>query len=511
MLKYKEIMAKKKKKIVKKIVKRSPIVAIMGHIDHGKSTLLDYIRKTNVVSDEAGGITQHLAAYEVEKNGSKITFIDTPGHEAFAATRSRGASIADIAILVVSAEDGVKEQTLGALKFIKDSKIPYIVAINKIDTDKADVERTKMSLAEKEVYLEGMGGDISYVPISAKKGTGIDELLETLLLASDLEELTGDQSQKATGYVLESFKDKKRGTTSTLLIKNGTIKMGDFVVASKSIAPVRIMEAYDGSKIKEATFSTPINIVGFDSLAKAGDSFTVFSNKKEAQKYLEEILEIENQIKEDKGLNKNKSKNKKNIFPIILKADVSGSLEALEHLLTNIETDNSEFKIISKGVGDVSDNDLKKAGGNTKTTIVGFNVGVDRTAKSIAETFGMDIETSDIIYRLEEYLNERIKKLTPKEMSEEITGEAKILKIFSESNKGSVVGGEVIKGEILKTDKLKIIRRGNLIGEARILELQQSKKDVKKVEQGLQFGIMLSSKLDLAKGDNIIAVNMIEK
>ncbi len=515
---YYYIMAKNKIKINKikidkKIKKRSPVVVIMGHIDHGKSTLLDYIRKTNIVDAEAGGITQHLAAYEVGEDNSKITFIDTPGHEAFAATRSRGANIADIAILVVSAEDGVKEQTIGALKFIKESKIPFLVAINKIDAQGADIERTKMSLLEKEVYLEGMGGDITYVPISAKTGEGIDELLEAVRLINEFEELEGDESEKASGYVLEAFKDEKRGLSATLLIKNGSIKKGDFVVASKSIAPVRIMENVNGVALKEASFSKPINIVGFDILPKAGDSFSVFINKKEAQKYIEELKEIEEEIKKTKNtrINRKTRGSRKNLFPIIIKTDVTGSLEAVKHLLSDIKLKKSEYKIISEGVGDISDTDLKKAAGDRNTTIIGFNVKITRTAKSIAEVFGMDIKTSDIIYRLTEYLEARIKTLTPKNTEEEISGEAKILKIFSESNKGSVVGAEVFNGVIEKTDRLRIVRREQLVGEARILELQQSKKNVSEVTQGQQFGIMLSSKLDVAPGDMIIAIKIVEK
>jgi translation initiation factor IF-2 len=370
-----------------------------------------------------------------------------------------------------------------------------------------------MSLLEKEIYLEGMGGDIAYIPVSAKTGKGVDDLLEAIKLAVEFEELSGDINEKASGYVLESSKDKKRGISSTLLIKNGSIKSGDFVVASKSLAPVRIMEDFNGKIIKEATFSTPINIIGFDSLPKAGDAFSVFTNKKEAQNYIKEMLEIEQELENSKKtkFSRRNKKSKKHLFPIIIKADVTGSLEAIKHLLKDISLKKSEYKIITEGVGEISDTDLKTAAGDNNTTIIGFNVGISRTAKSIAETFNMEVKISDIVYRLTEYLEERLKTLTPKNMEEEVSGEAKILKIFSESNKGSVVGAEVFNGVIEKTDRLRIVRRDNLIGEARILELQQSKKNVQEVTQGLQFGLMLSSKLDVAPGDMIRAIRMVEK
>jgi len=268
------------------VIERPPVIVIMGHVDHGKSALLDYIRKSNIVAGEAGGITQHISAYEIthphEGAKKKITFIDTPGHAAFSAMRARGANVADIAVLVVSAEDGVKTQTLEALASIKSAGIPFIVAINKIDLPSADVQRTKNTLVEHEVYIEGMGGDISWVAISAKTGEGIDELLDTMLLTAEMEELEGDTNKHATGVIIESHRDAKRGIAATLIIKNGVLSQGQYIVSGNSMAPVRIMEDFAGNKIESATFSSPIALTGFDALPKVGAVFTAYDNKKDA-------------------------------------------------------------------------------------------------------------------------------------------------------------------------------------------------------------------------------------
>ena len=426
-------MAKKKKKLTPKIEKRNPVVAIMGHIDHGKSTLLDYIRKTNTVDKEHGGITQHVAAYEADYKGKKITFIDTPGHEAFAAARARGANIADIAILVVAADDGVSEQTKGALQFIKESKIPFIVAINKIDKANADIPKTKNSLLENEVYLEGMGGDIPFVEISALNGTGVDELLETILLTAELEELESDQNALASGFILESSLDPKSGISATMIIKNGQIKSGQYIVSGFASAPVRIMRDFQGHNLKSATASSPVTIIGFDQLPQAGDSFALFENKKEALKYIDELKELQTEKERaEEVLNKRFIKNKKNVFPLVIRADVAGSLDAIKYELAKISNDRSEFKIVDEAVGSINEKAIKAIGGKTSSaTIIGFNVSTDRNTNLLAENLGIEIKNFNIIYELIEYLEERIKELTPKEKFEEVAGEAKILKVFS--------------------------------------------------------------------------------
>ncbi len=511
-------MAKKTTTKPEKIEKRAPVIAIMGHVDHGKSSILDYIRKTNVIDGEAGGITQHVSAYEVEHGDSKITFLDTPGHEAFAATRSRGASIADLAILVVSAEDGVKEQTLGALEFIKESNIPFIVAINKIDSPKADVNTTKYSLVEHEIYLEGMGGDISFVEISAKTGENIDDLLDTILLAADVEDLKGDVNKKAVGYVLESEVDPKKGVSATLIIKDGSLSTGDFVISGESTSPVRIMEDFAGKQIKEASFSSPIRIVGFDSLPTAGESFFVMDNKKEVQKYLKDLkdgAEVETPapfVRPDPNLKH---------IPLVIKADVMGSIEAIKHQIEKIEKDFMEakgdtrkkvtFKIIETGVGDISEADAKSAGADADAIIVGFNAKITKQAADIAETFGLRIENFDIIYKLTEFLEEILEERKPREMVDKVTGELKVIRVFSWTNKGGVVGGKVKEGEIKKTDKLKIFRRNEEIGTATIKELQKGKQDTDKVLTEEECGMMVVSKYEITEGDRLKAVNSVEE
>jgi len=507
-------MAKKNKKTGEEIT-RAPVVAIMGHIDHGKSTLLDYIRKENTVDGEAGGITQHVAAYEVEHSGKKITFIDTPGHEAFAAARSRGANIADIAVLVVSADDGVKEQTLGAIKFIKDSKIPFIVAINKIDKPNADVQKTKNSLIENEIYLEGMGGDISYNEISALKGTGVDELLDTLLLTAEMEDLKADTGKLGTGYILESKTDPKKGVSATMILKDGAIKSGQYIVSGFTSSPVRIMEDFLGKTLKEAIPSAAITITGFDSIPDAGDSFAVFENKKEALKYIDELKDLESEKEKVEKVvarvGRRRGQNQKHTFPLIIKADVQGSVDAIKHQMEKVNNERSEFKVILAGAGNIGEKEMKALGGAEKATIVGFNISVERNTILQAENLGVEIKTFDIIYQLEDYLKERVIELTPKETFEEVMGKIKVLKQFSWNNKGGVIGGEVIEGELKKGDKIKIYRRDVFLGDAEIVALQSGKKAVDKVINEQQFGLNVLSKYEIIEGDKLEAITIIEK
>ncbi len=495
----------------KKII-RPPIVAIMGHIDHGKSTLLDYIRKTNIVKSEAGGITQHIAAYEAEYKNKKITFIDTPGHEAFSAARARGANIADIAVLIVAADDGVSTQTISALKFIRESKTPFIIAINKIDKENANIEKTKNSLLENEIYLEGMGGDISYNEISALTGKGVNELLETILLVSEIEDLKTNISDLASGFILESKKDSKKGISATLIIKDGSLKTGQYIASSFCFSPIRILEDFNGKKIKEASASMPVNISGFNSIPNAGDSFIVFNKKKDAQK----DIEILKKLKEEQNIKKNNnqkinSNDKINVLPLIIKADVSGSLDAIKYELKKNGNEKLKFKIINEGCGDINESDIKNLGGIKKSTIIGFNVKVEKNAQFLADNLNIEIKTFKIIYELIEFLEKRLKKLTPKERIKEVVGEAKILRVFSWIKKGGVIGGEVKIGEIKQKNILEIFRRNEYIGTATIKEMQFNKKSADTVAEGNQFGIDVLSKLEIVEGDIIKSIEIIEK
>jgi translation initiation factor IF-2 len=483
------------------MTKRGPIVVVMGHIDHGKSTLLDYIRKTNVVDGEAGGITQHLSAYEVnhkDESGEnrRITFIDTPGHEAFSKMRERGADIGDIAILVVSAEDSVKAQTLEAYKTIKESGIPFIVAINKIDRPGANPEKTKMDLAENEIYLEGQGGDVPFVLISAKVGTGIDELLTMILLVADMHEFTMDTTLPAEGIVIEAHLDAKRGTTATLVLKNGTLKKGMWVVAGHAKVNTRIMENFQNKPVDELTPSAPVRLVGFDILPHVGSTFKAFDSKKEAEeaqqvgeanlaKYaMHEVYDAETVV-----------------IPIIIKTDVAGTGEAVEKEIKKLEQDQLKFKVIERGVGAIGENDIRLAGGDKQSIIIGFNVKVEGKARDLNEQYQIPIETFTIIYKISDFLKEIVDQRRPRKETLVVTGQVKIIRVFSQTKEKQVIGGKVVEGTVLADSPVRIMRRENEIGKAKILEIQHNKLKVKSIEAPLEFGMQIESKTEIAAGD----------
>ncbi|KKW07278.1 MAG: Translation initiation factor IF-2 protein [Parcubacteria group bacterium GW2011_GWA2_49_16] len=498
------------------IVPRPPIVVIMGHIDHGKSSLLDYIRKTNIVAKEAGGITQHLSAYEVSRPAKKgiverITFMDTPGHQAFSKMRARGANVADIAVLVVSAEDGVKEQTKEALAAIKQADIPYIVAINKIDKPNANIERTKQNLAENEIYLEGFGGDVPFIPISAKIGTGIPELLDMILIVAEMEDLTGDNALPAEGIVIESHIDTKRGTSATLIITNGTLEKGSFILAEESVAPVRAIENFLGEKVEIATFSSPIQITGFDTLPPIGTRFQSYASKKDAEAAQAALREKRIKEKVAVVVRTIPLATDALVIPIILKSDVAGTLEAIEKEIGKIERERVVVKIIAKSVGTIGENDAKLAAGSAGAIILGFHTKVERGTQDIAERFGITIKTFDIIYELSAWIKEEMDRRTKKIMTEETTGTAKILKTFSAMKHKQVVGGKVLTGTLELGAQVKIMRRDVELGRGNVLELQQQKLSTKKVDEGSDCGMMIESKIEIAPGDTIETFTMIEK
>lgn len=488
------------------IVKRPPVVVIMGHIDHGKSTLLDYIRKTNIVDSEAGGITQHLSAYVVEhttKEGSKekITFLDTPGHAAFQKMRLRGADVADIAILIVSAEDGVKPQTLEALASIKAANIPYIVAINKIDKPAADIPRTQASLIENEIYIEGMGGDIPFALISAKSGTGVDDLLDLIILAADLSELKGDANANAEGVILEGHMDTKRGTSVTMIIQNGTLRSGSYVVSGTVFAPVRIMEDFLGRPIKEATLSEPVGIVGFTDVPEVGATFVTVDSKKEAEQLVTKQTAATSQTHKFERTNLP-------FVPILIKADVLGTIDAIKHELEKFESDRVSVRIIGAGVGDITAADVQNVSATENAIIVGFNVKVARAATELAERLNVEIDTFDIIYELSEWLDAALKNRTPKREDEVVSGRAKILKEFSTQKNSHVLGGRMEEGTIKLKQTVRILRRDIEIGKGTVTNLQQTKMDTDSVSDG-EFGMQISAKIDLAPGDYIEGIDLV--
>jgi translation initiation factor IF-2 len=494
------------------IVPRAPVVVVMGHIDHGKSKLLDYIRKTNVVEGEAGGITQHISAYEVthkDEKGEdrKITFLDTPGHEAFSKMRSRGAAAGDIAILVVSAEDSVKAQTVEALQTIKSSGIPYIVAINKIDKPGANPEKTKMDLAEKEVYLEGYGGQIPFVEISAKVGTGIGHLLDLILLVADLNEFKGDKSKKATGYVLESNLDPKRGISATLIVKDGSMKKGEFAVAGGALSAIRILENFLGRSIDQASFSSPVRITGWSSLPEVGQVFSIFESKKEAEA---QALKNKGSQKEKKSNQPESSSSEAKMIPVIIKTDVSGSLEVIEKELGKLAKENIAFKIIQKGVGNINENDFKMSSSDKDSIILGFNVKADKNIPETNEKTGVQIRTFDTIYKMAEWLSEEVEKRRPRVEVEEVIGKAKIQKLFNQTKGKQIVGGKVYDGK-LALGPVRILRRDFEIGRGNVAELQQNKAKTREVAMPNEFGAMIESKIEVAPGDILESLTVVTK
>lgn len=485
---------------------RPPIVAVMGHIDHGKSTLLDYLRKSSIVSGEAGGITQHIGAYEVEKNNKKITFLDTPGHEAFMSVRERGAQIADIAILIVSAEDGVKPQTLEALRMIKESQTPFIVAINKIDSPKANIDLTKASLIENEIYLEGMGGDISFAEISAKEGTGVDDLLDLILLTAEVEDFKANPDGKTEGFVVESHKCKKKGISATLVLKSGTLKMGSFIATHNSYSPVRSIEDQDGKKLEKVTFSTPFEICGFSEIPNAGDIFEVFENKKEAENFAKGEVQ-----KQGKNIQEEKIQEGVTLIPLIIKSDVVGSREAIEYELSKLDLDGIKFKILESSTGDVSETDTKMALTNNKTLIVGFNVDINVQAKQMIEREKITVKVFDIIYEATDWIKEMALERKEKIQIEEEIGKAKIIRIFGNNKKLQVIGAKVKEGKIETGSMFKLLRRNEPIDKGKIKGMQKAKDEVSLATTDEEFGAAIECKTDLAEGDMIYAYQVVEK
>lgn len=488
---------------------RPPIVAVMGHIDHGKSSLLDYIRKSNVTAGEAGGITQHVSAYEAvhEHEGTPrtITFLDTPGHEAFRALRARGAAAADVAILVIAAEEGVKPQTIEAWQAITEANIPYVVAFTKMDKPGADVERAKISALEAGIYLEGLGGSVPFAPVSSKSGEGIPELLDLVLLTADLAELSADPEQPATGFILESSQDPKRGLSATLIVKDGTLSTGSFVVAGSAIAPIRFIEDFKGDRIPEAKPSQPVSISGFSELPPAGTPFASAANRKEAEK-----MALVASKATSGPLNIPAETSDTATLPIILKADVTGSIEGIKHELAKVTHERAVIRIVTEGVGAVTEGDVKTAmaaGG----TIIAFHVGIDAAARDLAERTGITIDSFTIIYDLKERVSELLLARAPRITVEEELGQAKVLKTFNASGGKLVLGAKWLSGSLKLGDTVKIDRRGLHVGTGKITNLQVARADVDEIKVEGEFGMQIDSKADIGPGDTIISFHMVEK
>lgn len=473
----------------KNLLSRPPIVVVMGHVDHGKTALLDFIRKTNVMGKEAGGITQSIGAYEIEHNSKKITFIDTPGHEAFSKMRARGAKVADLGILVVAADEGVKSQTEEAIEILKESKTLFVVVVNKVDKTNADIEKVKQDLMRAGVLLEGFGGNISWQAISAKTGEGVNELLDLILLAAELEQLVYNPEAMVKGLIIESKMDNRRGLTAIAVVKDGILRIDDEIATASAAGKVKILENFLGERVNKLLPSSPALIIGFDDLPQIGEEF--FSGKIN-------LIEIQTAQKEKLepaalAIPDEQAEQKVNL---ILKADVSGSLEALAGIVKTFPS----AKIISESVGDINDGDIKLSQ-NTKSIIVGFKTRVSRAAESLAKAQSVKIITSEIIYELLKNLEEEFKTLE----EPVINGQLEILGVFGKkSGKRQVIGGKVTLGDFKNNSKVKIQRQEQIIGETKIVNIQRQKQDIGQINEGEECGMLVESETTINIGDKLV-------
>ncbi|WP_062105038.1 translation initiation factor IF-2 [Bacillus niameyensis] len=495
---------------------RPAVVTIMGHVDHGKTTLLDSLRHTKVTAGEAGGITQHIGAYQIEENGKKITFLDTPGHAAFTTMRARGAKITDITILVVAADDGVMPQTIEAINHAKAAEVPIIVAVNKMDKPTANPDRVMQELTEHALVPEDWGGDTIFVPISALKGEGIDNLLEMILLVSEVEELKANPKRKAIGTVIEAQLDKGRGSVATLLVQNGTLKVGDPIVAGNTFGRVRAMVNDVGRRVKVAPPSTPVEITGLNDVPQAGDRFVVFEDEKTARQIGEAraqdaILASRNEssrVSLDTLFEQMKQGDMKDLN-VIVKADVQGSVEALASALRQIDVEGVNIKIIHTAVGAINESDITLAAASN-AIVIGFNVRPDVNAKRAADSEKVDVRLHRVIYKAIEEIESAMKGMLDPEFKEEVIGQAEVRQTFKVSKIGTIAGSYVIDGKITRDSGVRVIRDGIVIYEGEIDDLKRFKDDVKEVSQGYECGITIRNFNDLKEQDIIEAYVMKE-
>ncbi len=493
---------------------RPPVVTILGHVDHGKTTLLDTLKKTRIAEKEAGGITQHISAYQAEKNNQLITFIDTPGHEAFQSMRQRGATIADIVILVVAADDGVKPQTQEVIDFINKNKIPVIVAINKIDKPEANVNKTKQELAEKGILLESYGGNIPFNEISAKKNQGLDGLLDSILQMTEKNKYAANKNRSALGIVLEAHKDTRKGPIATALIKTGTLKIGDNILAGRAYGKVRRIEDYSGKPISLAEPSTPVNIVGLNSAPESQDILQVVEKNKDIKKrnLLSRAADAESSVhplSSKQLINTIDEKNKRHFY-ILLKADVQGTLEALRQIIDSISTEEVVPEVFEQSVGAISESDVKKSQSG-HCVIYGFNVPVEPRAEALAKNMGVEIKTFKVIYELIKDLKKQLSKLLEPEVEKQELGKLKILAIFKTGKNSCIAGGKVTSGKMIKGEKIEIIRQNKTIEQGRLAQLQHNKEDVEEVKEGLECGLTYEGKENIEMGDILVCYKEEEK
>lgn len=491
-------------------VPRAPVVTVMGHVDHGKTSLLDAIREADVAKGEAGGITQHIGAYRVKlKSGGEVTFIDTPGHEAFTSMRARGANVTDVAIIVVAADDGVMPQTVEAINHAKAAEVPIIIAVNKIDKPGANPDRIKQQLTEYEIVPEEWGGSNIFCSVSALNRTGIDELLEQILLVAEVEDLKANPKRSGTGTVIEARLEKGRGAVATLLVQDGTVRVGDNIVAGVSAGRVRAMMNDKGEQVKEATPGMPVEVLGFPEPPSAGDRFDVTKDEDTARQIaetrLKEIEEAKNQTAKGMTLEELFSKVKQgqvHELPIILKADVSGSVEAVKGMLEKASTKEVKVKIVHSAVGGISESDVLLAG-TAKGIIIGFNVRPDSVASQRAKEKGVEIKTYDIVYNLVDDVKKAMAGLLQPDRIEKQTARAEVRNVFSVPKAGNIAGCAVVEGKISRSDQVRLVRDGVVVYTGRISSLKRFKDDVREVAQGFECGIGIENFNDIKVGDII--------
>lgn len=497
-------------------IERPAVVTIMGHVDHGKTTLLDSIRHTKVTAGEAGGITQHIGAYQIENDGKKITFLDTPGHAAFTTMRARGAQVTDITILVVAADDGVMPQTIEAINHAKEAEVPTIVAVNKVDKPTANPDRVMQELTEYGLIPEAWGGDTIFVPLSALSGDGIEDLLEMIVLTSEIQELKANPSKHAVGTVIEAELDKSRGPSASLLVQNGTLNVGDSLVVGNTYGRIRAMVNDLGQRIKSAGPSTPVEITGINDVPQAGDRFVVFKDEKQARR----IGEARHEANVLQQRQESKSVSLDNLFEqmkqgemkdlnVIIKGDVQGSVEALAASLMKIDVEGVNVRIIHTAVGAINESDVTLANASNGI-IIGFNVRPDTGAKRAADNEGVDMRLHRVIYNVIEEIESAMKGMLDPEFEEKVIGQAEVRQTFKVSKVGTIAGSYVIDGKITRNAGVRVIRDGVVQFEGELDTLKRFKDDVKEVAQGYECGITVEKFNDLKEGDIIEAFEMVE-
>jgi translation initiation factor IF-2 len=468
---------------------RPPIVVVLGHVDHGKTSLLDVIRQANVAGGESGGITQHIGAYQAVAQGKMITFLDTPGHEAFGAIRARGAKVADVAILVVAADEGVKPQTQEAIRIVKEEKIPFIVAISKVDKAGANIQKVKQDLAGEEVMVEDWGGTVPVVEISAREKRGISELLDMVLLVAELEDLKEDRSLPAVGVIIESNLDKRRGYVATTLIHKGILSVGDWLVAGTVTGKVKSMQDFAGNMLDSAGPSQPVSIIGWSRPPEIGREFTSTPTKDKAEEISASNIDLTPLFSFLKAHKTVMDPNKK-YLKLVIKTDVSSSLEAIEMALKQIKSEEVAYTVLSYDIGAVSDSDVKTAvaGGGA---VIGFRVPVEASARKLAEKEHISLATFDVIYELVEHIRKEMAGFLNAEVRREIVGKVKILALFKNDSKAQVVGGRVLSGKLVRGALCDVQRDGQSVMLAKVGQVQQAKKDVPEVSEGFETGMRI--------------------